>query len=440
MEYGLLMKRSLHLTLGCAAALACSTTLAFTHTPYVGAGGGMDYGGWNYGSNVVSDNAVRKYVTPKGWQWTVFGGYQLTFKQRFQLAAEVFGGKVNSKSKLQAQQLGANNITYNISSNVGIAAVPAILVHDQSVFIKAGAEWSKVNYHTNAPAVPGAPGLDPSSYNQGKWQTGYLIGTGISAPLMPYLSVRTEYDYSRFGKVNLISTINTGLNAATLYLKPRQSTYWVSLILHRPTKTDDNTPAPKRGLFFGVGAGRDVFRVASNNTSTDAETTRRLGGRGYNVRGITGYDYHLFKYFVNTVAATASYSTSRFVNDASNDPIFDAKVRMRDLYSIRDQFGYKTSTHNILYALWGAALAKFTKTATPQAVAADGENFSHYRRGWVWGVGDQLSINKHVSYAIEGDYFYGFKSFHLSPGTNDSSTNFLSPKVMRFSANLIYTF
>lgn len=428
------MNTRLSLTLGCSALLACSSAFAFTHTPYIGAGGGPDYGSWVFGSNIISDPAYRKYVTLKGWQWTVFGGYQLTFEDRYQLAAEVFGGNVNSKSVIQATALGPNNITQSQGDNIGVAFVPGVLVHEQSIFAKVGAEWSIEDYHTNSPSISPIPPatLTPSSYNTHERRSGYIIGTGITAPLTSILSVRTEYDYSSYGTMNLTSNIST--NTATAYVKPRQDTYWVSLILHRPTKQDDSTPAPKTGFLLGAGGGVDVFRAEEDAGSS----TRQEGGRGYNIRGIAGYSFNLSRYFTNTLAATASQSTSKNLNVDLDASAFSYKFRLRDLYSFRDQFGYKTSSHNLVYLLGGAGLAKFTKTSTPQAELASGSDFSHYEWGWLLGFGDQLALTKHVSYAIEGDYYRGFKSFYGSGTTN--TLNFLSPKLMRVSANLIYTF
>lgn len=428
------MKRKSFLAAVSIAALYTPFALAssFQQTPYVGIGFGPNASPWNYLSDASPlDITNRKFLGLNGWQWQAFAGEEFIFNHRYDVAAEFFGGTVNSKSKTVSLATGPNNQTLSIRSNIGFAILPGLIVHDQEIFGRFGGNWSRLKYHTNTTLVNG------DTFNTTRTKGAYMLGTGIRAPLNDYLDVRTEFDYSRYKKF----TAHSSVSNAQLFAKPRQNEYLVSLVAHNRIESPADNTEPKRGVQVGLGVGRDLLNLKESSRATSGNSGSDIiyGMRGYNFAGSAGYSFNLWHYFVNTLNASASISTAKSTNTQfNNTPATTIKYYLQRLYKFTDQLGYKTSATNLFYATGGWALGRFSFAQDSTLAGTNSDSFTTHRWGWLLGIGDEMALSRHFGYALECDYMH-FRLIRPPSGTAFAN-GFFQQRLLQVAAKLIYTF
>lgn len=151
-------------------------------------------------------------------------GYQKSFNPNYGAQLEAFYTYANTKKTLTG---GQSQQTATMKSNgvYGFKVMPFYQVSKAAkLFGSVGVAFSNYKYQT--PTAAQSLG-SPSSYS--KTLSGLLLGVGSEVAMSDQLSVRGEYQYTRYANWN-ITTPLTGLPAAVATFKPAESVFVASLV------------------------------------------------------------------------------------------------------------------------------------------------------------------------------------------------------------------
>lgn len=182
--------------LASAVLTATSTGVAVASpAPYVGASLGI-VNNYNDKANVEGQNFTFS-TSSRGVPFNVFAGYGGVLDQNFYLAGEVFG-TVGTGSI-------SDNTLLRTSYGYGASILPGIMLSDHTLaFARVGAvktHFTHKEINTNA--------------------TGAQFGLGLQTSLTQNVSLRGEYDFTAYRKVNLDEAVS---------IHPRSDAFTVGLV------------------------------------------------------------------------------------------------------------------------------------------------------------------------------------------------------------------
>ena len=399
-----------------------SNAYSLSCRPYIGFGGGVNSVNWKYDNDITNVDQIDKHYAGRGLLWTGYGGCQLQFDSPLTIDLEVFGG--TSNNKFYSTSSSANSDEFmDLHNNIGFSVAPGWDVYGQNVYARFGANWSRLRYDTNVNST--TPSQENFKFK--KHKEGMIVGTGISGQLSSHFALRNEYDFSYYGTT---TQSNAGKR---IKFSPTQDAYTLALTFYFTAKPVVKAPfaTPPSGFYAGMGFGRDDVRMLRRQSVT-AFTNQGMTGESGRVIG--GYDIGMTSRFKLGIEATASYSSAKFNYIKPTNSALSYRYDLKDLYTLKEKLGIKTSDTNEVLLFAGAAAGRIEKSG---AGVITGNNFDKYSLGWLGGVGDQMNLTKNLAYRIEGDYI----RLDRIKGIGSTGNQYQwTPKILRSSFSLIYMF
>lgn len=152
----------------------------------------------------------------RGWDGHLFLGAAYTFDNRFSLGAEIFGSINSTEGDIYNTQIDtelgnfSTNARLENDYNYGIAVLPGYHVSDAAtIYTRIGVVGSDFKFTSRAtqPGVVPLSGEIAAFRSSASWtNAGLIVGLGVDTFVTSNVSVRMEFDVSKYCNLNSVAT------------------------------------------------------------------------------------------------------------------------------------------------------------------------------------------------------------------------------------------